>query len=70
LLRFGPLQEEAYWLLADIFQKQGKSKAYKTTLEKVIALDGRHKKEAVVRHAHLVDLWFDWLTMTVAAGSP
>jgi hypothetical protein len=55
LLRFGPLQEEAYWLLADIFQKQGKSKAYKTTLEKVIALDGKYKKEAVVRQAHRDD---------------
>ena len=52
LLANGPLQEEAYWLLAEIYQKQGKTKEYKTTLEKVIALDGKYKKEAVVRQAH------------------
>lgn len=52
LLANGPLQEEAYWLLAEIYQKQGKSKEYKSALEKVIELDGRHKKEAMVRQAH------------------
>jgi tetratricopeptide (TPR) repeat protein len=52
LLANGPLQEEAYWLLAEIYQKQGKTKEYKTTLEKVIELDGKHKKEAMVRQAH------------------